>query len=150
MLFSEAVAPADEWALQQLEATLALRLPPQYRAFLQQANGGSCRQRGLPIEHPGKGAVTVPLECFFSVGSRSPDLDLQTNYFYYRDAARIPPWFLPIAMDIGTNLIGLGLSDVTSDQVFYWDHEREFLAANGVFRIADGFHAFLRSIHTLY
>lgn len=53
-------------------------------------------------------------------------------------------------MDIATNLIGVGLSGAISDQVFYWDHEREFLAVNGVFRTAEGFHAFLQSIHTLY
>lgn len=149
MFLSEAMPPVDERALQQLEMTIGARLPPDYRGFLQQANGGVCRYRGLAIEHPDKGFVTLPLESLFGV-EQQQDVDLLTNYTYYCNAERVPRWFLPIAIDVGTNLLGIGLDAARYGQIFFWDHEREFLALNGVFPVAPSFAAFVHSVRPLY
>jgi hypothetical protein len=150
MFLSDAMPPADERALQQLEMTIGVRLPPDYRGFLQQFNGGTCQYRGLTVEHPDKGLVTLPFETMFGVEREQPDADLLNNYIYYCNSERIPRWFLPIAIDVGTNLVGIGLDSVRYGQVFFWDHEREFLAENGVFPLVPSFTTFVQSVRPLY
>lgn len=109
--------PVRPESLARLEKALELKLPPDYRAFLLQSNGGEPRISGFR----GESGQNETLDCFLGLAKNEDD-DLTSFLGEY--AERLPEEFLPIAYDSFGNLLCLSL-DETEPGVWFWDHELE-------------------------
>lgn len=137
-------AAATTAQIRSAENSLNFKLPGEYVRFLLKNNGGECRGLGCSIVHPVRGQISVLLEKFLSASVPDVESDLAESYKYYANSARIPLWFLPVAVDIGTNMLGINVNPAVEGKIYFWDHEREFLDDNGVFEIASSFDQLLR------
>lgn len=142
-------AAATSAQISSAELELSFNLPAEYARFLLENNGGECQGWGCSIVHPVHGRIGVLLEKFLSVDAPDIDSDLVESYKYYVDSERIPAWFLPIAADIGTNMLGINVNTAAEGKIFFWDHEREFLDDNGVFEVASSLNGLLKIIQKL-
>jgi len=110
--FSETEPPASEASIRRLEQRIGQPLPPAYREFLRQRDGG-------PVE-PNNRAVDE----IFGLGDEVPDFaSIWSALDRYR--CRVPAWLLPVANDAFGNLYGLSLRDEDRGTVWFWDHENE-------------------------
>lgn len=110
--FSETQAPASEELIQRLERQAGQPLPPGYREFLRQHDGG-------PLDVNDKAVDEI-----FGLGDDVPDFaNMWQQLETYRD--RVPPWLLPVASDSFGNLFALSLRPEDYGSVWFWDHEKE-------------------------
>jgi cell wall assembly regulator SMI1 len=110
--FSETQAPASEESIQRLEQRIGQPLPPAYREFLRQHDGG-------PLELNNRAVNEI-----FGLGDEVPDFASMWNALdRYRD--RVPQWLLPVANDSFGNLFALSLRAEDNGSVWFWDHEKE-------------------------
>lgn len=142
-------AAATNTQIRLAEQELNFKLPDEYARFLLRSNGGECRGFGCSIVHPVHGQISILLEKFLSVDAPDIDSDLVESYTYYADSERIPAWFLPIAVDVGTNMLGINVNTAAEGKIFFWDHEREFLDDNGIFEVVSSFNGLLQIIQKL-
>lgn len=133
--------------IRAVEQALNFKLSEEYAQFLLRHNGGKCQGLACSISHPVRGQISILLEKFLSASASDVDSDLVRSYRYYVDSERIPAWFLPIAVDVGANMLGIGVNPAVEGRIYFWDHEREFLDDNGVFEVALSFDQWLRNIH---
>lgn len=143
----ESEAPATERQLAEVEKKIGRRLPPDYRAFLLEHNGGYPEPDGFPIPGLGAGADGM-VDRFLAVYEGDEDNLLEYVETY---RGRVPEGFLPVAHDPGGNLICLALAGAEAGRVFFWDHEEE--AEEGepptrenVYEIAASFTEFLNGL----
>ena len=100
------------------EATLGTRLPFDYRAFLIDWNGG------VPVPDAYRlGGFTTIVSRFYSLNSSNVLHDLALRRQALRD--RIPPDLLPIAADLATNQICLGISGDRTSHMYYVPIQRD-------------------------
>ncbi len=132
--------------LQAVEARIGRPIPPAYRAFLLQHNGGYPDLADFCFaDSTGDGGSVA---AFLGVNVPAP-MDLEHYLHVYRD--RIPPTMFPIAHDPGGNLILLATAGPDNGAVYFWDHEAEAEegdppTAVNLTRIAADFAAFLSSL----
>lgn len=120
-----------------LERRIGSPLPPAYRAFLGRVNGGSVTGEW---EFQGK----YMLQELYGVRR-----DREYSLVRRLDQARgypIPEETIPIASDVGGNLICLAVSGSRTGSVWYWDHEEGGERLSDLSRIAPSFAAFLRGL----
>jgi cell wall assembly regulator SMI1 len=114
--------PADELAAAEHRlAELGHRIPPSYKAFLTEHDGGEPVRNRFTYEGDGelqKGTVQV----FIGVAP-SPDGDLVSKAKVMAD--RLPPGVIVIADDPGGNHVCLDARDGRDGPVLFWDHEYE-------------------------
>lgn len=108
--------PATDRLVEELESKTGIELPPIYRAFLRNANGG---QAVKPV------SFIIPeldekvmLGALYGLGG-GEQLDVAALYFDYSD--EIPSGFIPVGEDPGGNLLLVETSCQGRDQVFFWD-----------------------------
>jgi cell wall assembly regulator SMI1 len=110
--FSETQAPASEESIQRLERHTGRPLPPGYREFLRQHDGG-------PLDLNDKAVNEI-----FGLGDDVPDFaSMWDNLETYRE--RVPAWLLPVADDSFGNLFTISLRSRDEGSVWFWDHENE-------------------------
>jgi hypothetical protein len=136
-----------EELMDKVENHLGNRLSSAYRAFLQRTNGATPTKPGI---HPGFGFVVD--QPFFGLarGDRHQDLVYANQWF----GDRLTSDFLAIGYVQGGGLaVKVGGADAGS--VWYWDdddhrdddsYDADHLCAHLLYRCADGFDAFLRSL----
>lgn len=109
----------SESAINTLELTLEHSLPPQYREFLLEFNGGEPETNVFPVDELGEGGVIE----FFGIreGSVPGDIAFERS----RMAGRVPSGLLPIAEAEGGNLVCVSLQGQDRGTVYFWDHEEE-------------------------
>ena len=125
--------------LAAFEAQQQVELPPDYRQFILDNNGGR-PQKNI---HP---ALQTDVNWLFGF-NRKPDwASIYWNIETYE--GRLPERTLPLGCDSGGNLYLQRLDREHYGAIVFWDHEREAEAGGGA-RIAgmpvvaDGFSAFL-------
>ncbi|WP_052518428.1 SMI1/KNR4 family protein [Archangium violaceum] len=142
----ESYAPLSTRQIEEVESTLAIELPRDYRAFLLSNNGG----RPIPDAFQMSGRWEM-VDRFLGIHEGEHD-----NLLDYVNAyqGRLPPELLPIAHDAFGNLICLAVRGGEYGGVYFWDHEWE--AGSGgpsnydnVTCIAESFEAFLASMRAL-
>lgn len=107
---------AGEKAVLALETELGVRLPPDYKRFLETQNGG--RPDDYEVEVPGWGSTIV--NHFLGVGAPGRnDLAFQIC----RMSHLLPPSVIPIADDPGGNYFCISLSAPDAGCILLWDHE---------------------------
>ncbi len=129
------------------EQRIGRPVPPAYREFLLQRNGGR-PVRELFTFNDGKRVAEGGVDAFLGVGKFDESLDRYLDDY----RGRIPDDLFPIAHDAGDNLILIGAEGANAGKVFFWHHEfeadeGEAPTYDNVFLIADSFAAFLASLH---
>src|SRR5262249_38883564 len=110
--FSETGPPATEESIARLEQRIGHPLPPHYRDFLGQHDGG-------PLDLNNRSVNEV-----FGLGDGVPDFASVWNALdTYRD--RVPVWLLPVASDSFGNLFAVSLRPDDRGTVWFWNHEAE-------------------------
>ncbi len=138
----------SETDIEDVEAQLGFKLPPNYRAFLKKYNGGRPEPALFPIEGMDKNPEG-DIQVFFG-GDREIE---SSNLVWNAEASsgRMPANLLPIACNGCGGLICLSLWGDDAGSVLFWDYYNEQLGPNpgyeNIYRIADSFEAFLESLH---
>ena len=129
----------------EFESRFDLQLPSIYRDFLLKNNGGFPSRNELTYWDDGKlkGAL---IDYFFGLNAKDNNYNLQVNWLFMK--SRIPAGMLPIASDIGGNLILLSLRTSDYGEVFFWDHEQESddENENNIFKSSDSFEQFVSNL----
>ena len=104
--------PAPAEAIERLERHAGQPLPPDYRAYLSQHDGGRLEDNNEALNE------------VFGVGPDAPEwASMWAKLDLYAD--RVPKWLLPVASDAFGNLFAVSLRDQDKGSVWFWDHERE-------------------------
>ena len=105
----------------QIEQRLAIIFPEEYKAFLQQYNGGRS-DRELFFHVPGwPSKITLINDFLGFVPERAIDIDKNMDWL----SGRLPKDFLQIANDPGGNRILISMASDSYGQIYFWDHENE-------------------------
>ncbi|MDP8942618.1 MAG: SMI1/KNR4 family protein [Actinomycetota bacterium] len=143
--FDEPAPPASPQAIEQVERSLDIVLPEDYRRFLRQQNGGYLE----PNAHEqGRGVRVRYLYSADPTGDEHLD-DLESVAWLYSPEGEaddeLDPGFLPIGEDDGGNLICLKVSGDDYGAVYFWEHE-VLPESDAYTRIADSFEAFFAGL----
>jgi len=109
----------DRSAIEVFEAFLGIKIPNDYREYLENNNGGKPTAASFDI--PGEGDDSI--QEFFPLLSKTRADDLPYKIKLY--AKRIPEEMLPIGRDPGGNLLLICLKRKERGKIFFWDHEHE-------------------------
>jgi hypothetical protein len=109
-----AVSDAD---VAGLERFLGSRLPPEYRTFLLQYNGGRPKRTAFPVPTHPEGSID--LELFFGLTRDEATSNLEWNYKKHRPA--LGKHLLPIARTPANDLVALGLSGDKRHAIVFYD-----------------------------
>ena len=133
-----------------LEKTLKLTFPDDYRSFLLKNNGGEPDRTLYKFNENGRESEDI-IHFFIGIvpDKDYSDLEYQANYFHSQD--RIPKRLIPIACDPGGNLILMGVKGPQRNKVYFWDHETEYeegqiAGYRNVYLIANTFTEFLEML----
>lgn len=141
--FDQAGPPATIEAIEACERRLGVSLPPDYRSFLQEQNGGD------PEPNSFEGAVAV--RWFLSVGPVPIEglEELEAIAYAYSPEGdadyELPSEFLPVGEDDFGNLICLNVGGDDSGAVYFWSHDT-FVDENPFTRLTDSFAAFFEAL----
>ena len=120
---SEPPAPLDQ--LEQLEASLGVRLPADYRDILIRCNGGHLGGRlwQFPPAEPG---IQVGVNHIYEFRTE-PHFSLAEKRECYQSPGyiRIPLDLLAITDDVFGNAVCIGLRGPHEGKIYFWDHELE-------------------------
>lgn len=127
-----------------LEKRCGGKLPPTYRGFLLETNGGRPAKRRFAFVEDGKKTESA-VDWFFG-DCDDADYGLVANLDVYKD--RIPKSLLPIATDPFGNLLLLSLRGNDFGAIFFWDHEREGAddTSKNLLPVSKSFDAFLAEL----
>jgi cell wall assembly regulator SMI1 len=103
--------PAPAEAIGRLEQRVGRPLPPEYRYYLRQQDGGR-------LDNNSRAINTV-----FGVGEVPEWASMWDVLETYAD--RVPDWLLPVADDAFGNLYAISLRNEDRGSVWFWNHELE-------------------------
>lgn len=140
--FEEAAPSAGAEALAEVEERLGVELPIDYRAFLDEHNGGYL--------NPNHGDDGVTVRQLYSAGPTRVDMlkDLETVVGWYSDAAEEegpPGGLLPVGADDFGNHVCVKVRGDDLGGIYFWDHE-VVGDADSVRRLAGGFREFFDAL----
>jgi hypothetical protein len=141
----DANEPLDGATISRLEDSLRITLPPSYRKFLMEHNGG----RPVPADFKFKGRTQgSTVDRFLGVHDK-PYNNLLRYVETYR--GRVPPNLLPIARDPGDNLVCISVGGPDAGGVYFWDHDWESDEGtpdySNVILITDSFDEFIEGLY---
>ncbi|HEX8776137.1 MAG TPA: SMI1/KNR4 family protein [Pyrinomonadaceae bacterium] len=135
----------DESTVFRLEDSLQIKLPPSYRKFLMEFNGGRPVARRFKFKGATRGSS---VDRFLGVHNKE-----HNNLMDYLETykGRIPPNFFPIAHDPGDNLICISVAGADKGSIYFWDHDREGNDGppnySNVILISESFEEFIEGLH---
>lgn len=106
--------------IQAFEKKVGLSFPKDYEEFLVKYNGGVPSPASFDF-YDKSDASTI--SSFFAITKNNNDAE-NIDWILRVYNGRLPKYFLPIASDLGDNLILLDCS-LENKGVFFWDHEEE-------------------------
>jgi cell wall assembly regulator SMI1 len=104
-------SPASLELIHRLEQRIGASLPPSYRDYLTEQDGGRLADNS-------EAAKTV-----FGLGDVPDWANIWDKLDTYQ--GRIPTWLLPVAQDEYGNLFTISLRSQDNGSVWFWDHEEE-------------------------
>ncbi|MBK9266107.1 MAG: SMI1/KNR4 family protein [Polyangiaceae bacterium] len=138
-------------AITEFEARWSVLLPPDYKQFLLNSNGGYPTPNVFEIPRwHGQGSG---LGIFYGIHD-DPDYRLDAVCETYDE--RVPPDLIPIANDAFGNNVCIGWKGKRKGKIYFWDHEDE-IDEGGCFRqdyrnvylVANSLQEFLDNLMTL-
>jgi cell wall assembly regulator SMI1 len=142
--------PLSEADIAAFEQRTGLRLPPQYRDWLLQHNGGTPKPAGFRYRHETGPYTDSCVAWFQNIGPhRYENLEGTIRVFRDPQEMRVPDDLLPFARDPGGNLICIGLYGENEGKVYFWDHEEETVPPSyrNCHLVADSFDEFINGLH---
>lgn len=146
--FTEPLPPASDDAIEEVEHSLGLSLPADYRGFLAEHNGGYMEENFLP---PGDASVRY----FYSAGLNDSkyidDLVSALHRLYLPDvdlSYQLRTGFLPVGEDEGGNLVCLKAVGEDSGSVWLWSHDAA-LDEDPFERLSESFGEFFSSLRPI-
>jgi cell wall assembly regulator SMI1 len=103
--------PASAELVDRLEQRVGRPLPPEYRDYLRQQDGGR-------LDNNSRALNTI-----FGVGEVPEWASMWDVLETYRE--RVPDWLLPVADDAFGNLFTVSLRNQDRGSVWFWNHELE-------------------------
>ncbi|WP_318010825.1 SMI1/KNR4 family protein [Bacillus sp. RAR_GA_16] len=104
--------------IEQFEIRNRIKLTSKYKRFLLQFNGGYPRESLFDIsDKHGKSVLNV----FNGIGDMYDNLEKVIDLYEFR----LAKGFVPIANDLGGNVICLGTKEPHYEKIYFWDHEQE-------------------------
>lgn len=110
--------PLTEQDVRRFERKYGFALPPAYRTFLLQGNGGRPERDVFPIQGL-EGNPEGRIQLFFDLGGAIESCTLNWNLELFRE--RIPEDMIPIATTEGADFLCLAVSGDRAGAVFYYD-----------------------------
>lgn len=134
--------------LEAFEKELGIELPNSYKEFLLTYNGGRPEPAMFPIV--GEGDDTDGSIIAYFLGIKEGEFSSLTRYKRFI-GDRVPKEFLPIAQDVGGNLVCLCTKGKDKGKIYFWDHEEEsdidgFPTYDNLYFVANDFEEFLNSV----
>jgi hypothetical protein len=148
---SRTSTPLTEEEIDRTEKRIGRRIPPAYRKFLLEYNGGSPDPSDFTMATSPHGKTELgTIKSFLGIGTDKATLNL--DYILETFEGRLPADLFPIARDPGGNLIALGTEGSKTDKVYFWDHEREADEGNpptnrNLYLVSESFDQFIGSLH---
>jgi hypothetical protein len=144
--FTASRPPAAPEAIAELEASLGVELPEDYKSLLKERNGGWLEPNSFPSE------LGASLRCLFSAGPNDDeDLDdllqaFHELYLPYIDVEyRLRTGMLPIGEDEGGNRVCVRVAGEDYGSVWFWQHDA-LLDEDPFTRLSDGFGDFFEAL----
>jgi cell wall assembly regulator SMI1 len=139
-----------ERQIDEAERGLGRSIPPDYRKFLLQYNGGRPVPSDFVMAGPRKGSTQIGTVRYF-LGIGTPEETENLDYVLGVFSDRMPPRIFPIARDPGGNFICISNEGADTGTVYFWDHERESEEGEApgeqnLFIIANSFDEFLEKL----
>ena len=125
-------------------AEIGTRIPPSYKAFLAEQDGGKPVRNAFSFRQHDRDQDDL-VRLFFGI-AESPNGDLVSEADVARD--RLPADVLPIATDSFGNLVVLDGREGRDGPVLFWDHEFQSdpPSEDDLFWVAPDLEAFLREL----
>ncbi|HEM7134794.1 SMI1/KNR4 family protein [Providencia hangzhouensis] len=146
-LISDSDLPLNEHDINQIRAMVNYPVPSEYIDFIKRYNGGIPEPDSFNIQKINDAST---INRFLGI-KKEKNQNSDIFYFYkvYKD--RIPSEYLPIAYDVGGNLILIKLGNNDDAKVFFWDHELEVDESveptlENIYPLADSINDFLSSL----
>jgi hypothetical protein len=124
--FSDAYKNATQNEIELLEKKLGYPLLDQYKHFLLEHNGGRPTPAEVNYQQPDRNELSsTVIQFFFGIYDQGDIYDLSSNSVEGDGdyMGRMPPHFLPIAIDVFGNLFCISLSGNDIGKIFFWHHE---------------------------
>jgi hypothetical protein len=147
--FSECGPPLKDRDIVAWEDAMGQALPPDYRDFLLEHNGGRPFPNAFPIEGLDNNPF-VAIQVFFRINGKDVESsNLDWNLQVFKD--RLPENLLAIACDDGGDLICYSLFGKDVGAIVFWDRhqERDEPTYDNVYPIANSFPKFLEGIRDM-
>lgn len=140
-------SPLKDFNLIKIEKALGYSLPPQYKDFIMQYNGGRpIPHRFLTVD----GKIESGVKWFFSISNDINNLFSEIDELTL--AGVIPRNLFPVAIDpVGNRLLLSGTGDDVGCIYYWsWDEEPEIETCSYKYmkKIADSFNDFLAKLHS--
>lgn len=130
--------PITERDIASFEKSHGITLPPAYRRFLLETNGGR-PERDLCIVPDFPPSPIARVHFFFGIGDSMECYDLAWNREVYS-----PAEFLVIAGTEGGDTFCIGIASEYYNQVFFWDYYGD--EEHRLYRVANSFEDFLNGL----
>jgi putative nucleotidyltransferase with HDIG domain len=148
----EAAEPVSPDQLDQIERTLNIRLPADYRSFLLRANGGDPEPKFFHFtaidEDEGTRRRQRGVVARFYPTSRAQTGSGEVNSFValYQENVPLgwPDWLLPIAQvedDLDGGMLCIGVKGKKEGRIYYWPEQE--IGEETLHKVADSFTSFL-------
>ncbi|HCT3783805.1 TPA: SMI1/KNR4 family protein [Proteus mirabilis] len=141
--------PLNESDISQLQSVVDFPIPIEYINFIKKYNGGKPEPDSFSIKKIDDASTIDRFLGIKKEKNKSSDI----MYFIKLYKKRIPSAYMPIAYDVGGNLI---LIELASDKakVFFWDHELEAdegeeARLDNIYYLADSINEFLSSLYLI-
>lgn len=142
--FEESGKPLSDAQLQEVEERIGVKLPEQYRRFLQTQNGGRPSPDHFDFrERPGQGSI---VDFLYGVGVHRRPLELERRAL---KTENLPGDLMEIGMDPGGSQICIGISGERLGKVYFWagaTPHRAYPNLVGALLVADSFDEFLAGL----
>lgn len=109
--------------IREFEKRINTNLPNSYKSLLKGNQLNNLNNKSFNFIDIENNKNISTIQSFYSFTEGDDDIEL--NYFYYLNASRIPALAIPIAKDIGGDLICISLQKASYGKIYYWDHELE-------------------------
>lgn len=128
-----------------------IELPQTYIAFLLEHNGGKVYPDGFLYDREDTEGSGSAINRFLAIDDDYCD---SINHYLEIYDGRIPTSFLPIANDVGGNVICLKLLGTDVGSIYFWEHEGEIELdgeeePDNLYFIAESIQAFLDKLQYL-
>lgn len=145
--FHAGFKPASAKAISRVEKSLDVKLPTDYKTFLQTQNGGVPSPSCFTVPHRGDALC----DYLYGIRSKRERCDLEYEQELASQWDPLPPGFIAIGHDPGGNTLLLATKGKESGSVFFWDRNGLWIRKDGhnTFPVAMSFTDFLQSLHEM-